>query len=152
MAIGEDFAGRQSPFELLLDELESDESPPTGAGVFIGAERLWPRASGPIGGPYFRVGAIESLYAEGQSVLEPAALPEKPATPRLKASLREIETELAAAKDVAELHRLRRRCALAAHPDRVGPLERPLAEKLMSEVNAAIDRAIKDRRFASRKI
>jgi hypothetical protein len=159
MTNGEDFALRQSQFERLLDALDADNSPP--AGALVGAERLWPRASGPIGGRYCRAGAVARFYDEGQETPksggpkseapEPAALPQPPASSRLKMNLLEINAELAVTKDLNKLRQLRRRFAFAAHPDRVGPRERPLAEKLMAEVNAAIDGAISTRKLATRK-
>jgi hypothetical protein len=144
MAIGETSAGRQSPFERLLDELDEEE-PPARGDAPAGAQNRWPRASAaPLDPLAFQSGAVETLYAESTSGRETADSPAKPVrTPDID----EIEAELAAAKTLDDLRRLRRRCALSAHPDRVGPLERPLAEKRMAEVNAAIDRAIKQRRF-----
>jgi hypothetical protein len=147
MAIGETSAGRQSPFERLLDEL--DEEPPPRDDAPAGARNRWPRASAaPLGPPAFQGGAVETLYAESESGRETAGSPAKPEKAVRPPDFLEIQTELAAAKSLDELRRLRRRCALSAHPDLVGPLERPLAEKRMAEVNAAIDRAIKQRRFA----
>ena len=166
MANGEEFAGRQSPFERLLDALDANDSPPAGAGALVGAERLWPRASGPIGGRYCRAGAVARFYDEGQETPKseapkseapksdapkPGALPPPPASSRLKTNLLEINAELAVTKDLDKLRQLRRRFAFAAHPDRVAPRERPLAEKLMAEVNAAIDGAISNRKLATRK-
>jgi hypothetical protein len=145
MAIGETSAGRQSPFERLLDELDEEEPPPRDDAP-AGAQNLWPRASAaPLSPLAFQSGAIETLYAESTGGREAAGSPAKPVRPP---DFDEIQAELAAAKTLDDLRRLRRRCALSAHPDRVGPLERPLAEKRMAEVNAAIDRAIKQRRFA----
>ncbi|MGO9428797.1 hypothetical protein [Rhodoblastus sp.] len=146
MAIAEHPAGRQSPFERVLDELDEDDSPATGAGAAPGADRLWPRASAPIGQGCLQSGAIENLYAESQIPRETLA-PEKPKKTMTATNFAEIHTELAAAKNLDELRRLRRRCALSAHPDLVAPKERPVAEKFMAEINAAIDRAIKAKRF-----
>ena len=148
MAIGETSAGRQSPFERLLDELDEEEPPPRGDAP-AGAQNLWPRASAaPLGPLAFQSGAIETLYAESTNGRETADSPAKPEQAFRATDFDEIRAELAAAKSLDDLRRLRRRCALSAHPDRVGPLDRPLAEKRMAEVNAAIDRAIKQRRFA----
>ncbi len=147
MAIGKDAAQPQRPFEALLDQLGADDSPAAARGALAGAERLWPRACSPIAGVYFPGCAVERLYAESQNPPDAAATAEKPKPPNLKMRVLQIEAELATAKDLAELRRLRRRCALAAHPDLVRPPERAQAEKLMSEVNAAIDRAIKEKRF-----
>ncbi len=149
MAIGEHPAGRQSPFERVLDELDEDDSPATDKGAALGPERLWPRASAPIGQGYFQGGAIENLYAESQSPRENLAPTEKPKKAIAATNFVEIHAELAAAKNLDELRRLRRRCALSAHPDLVGPKERPVAEKFMAEINAAIDRAIKARGFSA---
>ena len=54
----------------------------------------------------------------------------------------EVAAEIAAARGAAELHRLRRALALAAHPDRVPTEDRAEAERLMARVNAAIDDAL----------
>ncbi len=149
MAIGEHPAGRQSPFERLLGELDEYDSPAPGKGGALGAERLWPRASAPIGQGYLQVGAVENLYAESQSPRENAQPAEKPEKTMAAPNIVEIYAKLAAAKNLDELRRLRRRCALSAHPDRVGPDERPVAEKRMAEINAAIDRAIKAKGFST---
>lgn len=155
MAIGEDFAGRQSPFGRMLDELDEADSDAR-RNALAGAERLWPGAcAAPRGHSYFQTGAVETLYAEtlyaeSQSAPEAAAA-EKPRGRGRTPEIADIRRELAAARNLDDLNRLRRRCALAAHPDRVGPLERPMAEKLMAEVNASIDRAIKDKALAPRK-
>jgi len=147
MAIGEHSAGRQSPFERVLDELDEDDSAAPGKGAALSAERLWPCASAPISQGYFQAGAVQNLYAESQSPRESATPAAKLEKPFAAPNFMEIQTELAAAKNLDELRRLRRRCARSAHPDLVGPKERPLAEKLMAEVNAAVDRAIKAKRF-----
>ncbi len=156
MIIGEDFDGRQSTFERMLNELdEADSSGARRSGR--GAESLWAGACAPPRGhSFFQTGAVESLYAEalsmeGQTAPDAASMIEKATPPALTPTISEIRRELAAARNLDDLRRLRRRCALAAHPDRVGPLERPTAEKLMAEVNAAIDGAIKDKAQALRK-
>ena len=146
MAIGETSAGRQSPFERLLDELDEEE-PPRGDAP-AGARNRWPRAgAAPLGPLAFQGGAVETLYADSEGARDAATPPEKPERASPPPDFGEIQAELAAAKTLDDLRRLRRRCARAAHPDLVAPLDRPLAEKRMAEVNAAIDRAIKQRRF-----
>src|SRR5271166_4772305 len=147
MAIGEHSAGRQSPFERVLDELDEDDSAAPDKGAALSAERLWPRANVPVSQSYFQGDAVANLYTESQSARESAAPAAKLEKPFAATNFMEIQTELAAAENLDELRRLRRRCARSAHPDLVGSKERPLAEKLMAEVNAAIDRAIKAKRF-----
>ena len=88
---------------------------------------------------------MERLYRDIQPPRETAPLPEKPGRRALAADFAEIRRELASTRSPDALKRLRRRCALAVHPNRVDPLDRSTAEKFMAEVNAAIDRAIKDR-------
>ncbi len=140
MAIHADFSGRQSPFEKVLDQLEEDDSRERAAAV--GVERFWPGAwSGTPTENYRQDSAVESLYAESLDENEVAAAELPPPPP----DVAEIRRELAASRSLDDLRRLRRRCALAAHPDRVRDAERPQAEKLMAEINAAIDRAIKER-------
>jgi hypothetical protein len=95
----------------------------------------------------FQGGDVEHLYAESENGRETASPPAKPEKLLRAPDFVEIQAELAAAKSLDELRRLRRRCARSAHPDVVDLRERPLAEKRMAEVNAAIDHAIKQRRF-----
>jgi hypothetical protein len=148
MAIGGNRAGRNSPFERMLDDLEEAESLFRRNGS-VGAAAIWPGAGPtPSGESFFQGDAVISLYAESQS----RATPEAPAAeskklPERGPDMSDIRRELAAARSLGELKSLRRRCALAAHPDLVAPMERPGAERLMAEVNAAIDLAIKDGDF-----
>ena len=155
MARDEEDVGRLSPFERMLDELndaaEKDE--------ILGVERVaWPGASPvPLGEAFFPGGAVESLYVESDDAERPppepsastsSPRPEPSPAPRkldLAADFAGLRQELAAARGSGELRQLRRRCALALHPDRVAPLDRALAEKFMAEVNAAIDCAIRDK-------
>ncbi len=149
MSIDQDFGGRQSQFGRMMDELDEADTRRSASG---GAERLWPGACAtPRGHSYFQTGAVESLYAESQSGPYAAAAAEKPENRGPTPDIAAIRRELAAARSLDDLNRLRRRCALAAHPDRVGPLERPMAEKLMAEVNASIDKAIKDKALMAQK-
>ncbi len=145
MAKAEKSVRRQSPFERVLDQVE--EEAPFGRGAPFGAERLWKRAGAtPLDQSFISAGAVEGLYADsapsGESALP--ARPERPGKRAMATDFAEIRKELAAARGPEALRRLRRRCALAAHPDRVDPSDRPVAEKFMAEVNAAIDRAIKE--------
>jgi hypothetical protein len=148
MAIGGKHAGRNTPFERMLDDLEEADSLHH-RNASVGAAALWPGASAtPSGESFCLGGAVESLYAESQFPAPKAAPVRDPKMAENTADIFEIRRELAAARSLGELKSLRRRCALTAHPDRVSPLERPRAEKLMAEVNAAIDRAIKNAKFA----
>jgi hypothetical protein len=61
----------------------------------------------------------------------------------LAAHAERIRRALDKKHDADELRRLRRQCALLAHPDRAPDLNRAEAEKFMAEINAAIDEAIK---------
>ncbi len=150
MAIGGERAGRTSPFERMLDDLE-DSDLLYRRNAFVGAAALWPGASAtPSSECFFQGDAVESLYAESvcaASAAPAGKLSEKSKKAEHPLDILEILRELAAARSLGELRSLRRRCALAAHPDRVAPMDRPGAEKLMAEVNAAIDRAIKDGDF-----
>ncbi|PPQ38615.1 hypothetical protein SAMN06265338_106215 [Rhodoblastus acidophilus] len=94
-----------------------------------GVERLWLD----VGPANCRQTEIEGRYAEQQTALRlaQAGIP----------TFEEIAARIAAARSAAELHRLRRTLALAAHPDRVAAEIRADAERLMARVNAAIDEA-----------
>jgi hypothetical protein len=150
MALGEDGAGRVSPFERMLDELDEASERDVGSG----AERLWPRASPLPRAEVFVPGeAVESLYVESGGseapTQEPASSPREPFPKTrmadLAAEFAELPENLAAARSPDDLRQMRRRFALILHPDRVPPLDRALAEKWMAEVNAAIDCAIRSR-------
>jgi hypothetical protein len=93
-------------------------------------ERLWSAVSG----EGFGAATIASAYAEHQSGVAAGA--------RKLPAFGEIAAEIAAARSAAELQRLRRALALAAHPDRVAVEDRAEAERLMARVNAAIDDAL----------
>jgi hypothetical protein len=149
MARGDEDAGRISPFERMLDELDDGSE----KDEFTGVERvIWPRASPLSRGEIFLSGeAVESLYVESVGAQTPPQELHHP--PRgssegrqnidLAADFAGLRHELAAARGPDELRQLRRRCALILHPDRVALLDRALAEKFMAEVNAAIDCAIR---------
>jgi hypothetical protein len=107
-----------------------------------GVERLWSESGEPA---VYCAEPVESLYAENQEPDRSAASVATEAPVAAKPVFAEISAEIAAA-DLEHLRRLRRRCALAAHPDRVAPNQRADAERLMALVNAAIDGAIRDRR------
>lgn len=93
-----------------------------------GVERLWAKSDGEV----YDAATIASAYAEHQPVTLDQKIPD----------FDEIAAEIAAAPGAAELHRLRRALALAAHPDRVPTQRRAEAELLMARVNAAIDEAL----------
>ncbi|MBB4199344.1 hypothetical protein CCR94_05800 [Rhodoblastus sphagnicola] len=108
----------------------------------VGVARLWPDAAErrcPATG-------IASAYAEQQP--EPGApareIPDRHIPGFQIPGFTEISQRISAARGAAELHRLRRALALAAHPDRVPPEDRAEAERLMARVNAAIDRALSE--------
>ena len=144
---------RQSAFETILSELDE----PGGADFFrpvAGVERLWTE-SGDSG--VYRAAPVENFYAENQEpdrrparvapeeLLATKQIPATEAPMADKPDFARIATEIAAA-DLDQLRHLRRRCALAAHPDRVAPNQRADAERLMALVNASIDNAMRDRR------
>ncbi|MCW2284604.1 hypothetical protein M2323_002491 [Rhodoblastus acidophilus] len=95
-----------------------------------GVGGLWTKSCGEV----YDAATIASAYAEHQ----PAVAEHRPDIP----DFAEIAAEIAAARDAAELHRLRRVMARAAHPDRVPSERRAEAERLMARVNAAIDEAL----------
>jgi hypothetical protein len=144
--MAEKSTGRQSPFERVLEQVEEEGPPsPFARGAAYGAERLWKRAGATPLEQGLPAGAIENLYAEVAPRDAPTRpSPEKTGKRVLASDFAEIRKELAAIRGPDQLRRLRRRCALTAHPDRVDPADRSMAEKFMAEINAAIDRAIKD--------
>jgi len=139
----EDFGGRPSPFERLLEALDEEDPRLPEKGAFSDAERLWPRVSTASLREAFHSGeAVEALYVE---TLDPehSSAPTKPVKADLTAQFAAIRQQLARTQTLPELRQLRRHCALLLHPDRAAPLDRFLAENFMAEINAAIDRAIK---------
>ncbi len=139
----EDFGGRRSPFERLLEALDEEDPPLSEKGGFSGAERLWPRVfAAPLREAFHSGEAVEALYVETLGP-EHFSAPAEPVTADLAAKFAAIRQQLARTQSLAELRQLRRHCALLLHPDRVAPPHRFLAENFMAEVNAAIDRAIK---------
>ena len=141
-------AKAESLFERVLEQIE-EEGPHVVRGAAFGAERLWKRAGATPLDQGFSAGDIERLYAD---ILprDAAPFPKSGRTGQrvLASDFAAIRQELAAIRCPEELRRLRRRCALTAHPDRVDPADRPMAEKFMAEINAAIDRAIKGQKRA----
>jgi hypothetical protein len=148
MSLDERFRQRESAFQHLLDRIGSGS--PIGGGSFavgaagaFGGERLRPDWTEPAPAPIFRAEAIAALYEENQPPSELA-----PAAPLrqdfdLAARAEQIRRALDKKHDAEALRRLRRQCALLAHPDRAPDLNRAEAEKFMAEINAAIDEAIK---------
>jgi hypothetical protein len=147
MSLDERFRQRESAFQHLLDRIGSGS--PMGGGSFaVGAagafgERLRPDWTEPAPTPIFRAEAVAALYEENQPPGEMA-----PSAPRqqdfdLAARAEQIRRALDKQHDAEELRRLRRQCALLAHPDRAPDLNRAEAEKFMAEINAAIDEALK---------
>jgi|GEM_PF-5296943 len=149
----EDFGGRPSPFERLLEALDDEVQPSTEKGAFSAAERLWPRvSSAALREAFHSSEAVESLYVQALDVEtfyvdtlgpEHSSAPTKPVKADLTAQFAAIRQQLARTQTLPELRQLRRHCALLLHPDRAAPLDRFLAENFMAEINAAIDRAIK---------
>jgi hypothetical protein len=117
-------------FEDVLAEIEHFE-----------AERPPARPSGPFlaqaGRAAEACAAAQNLYADEQA--QSAAQTNQPA----RLNLPDLAAELSRCGASADLRRLRRRCALAAHPDRVAAPDRARAEKWLAEANASIDRALR---------
>jgi hypothetical protein len=131
----------RSAFQRLLERMEARD----GAGARITPptddERLYPRLSiPPLQG--FRAFAAVGAYAAQEEEVPP---PPKAQTPPVEAHFASIRKELRSARGVDDLRRLRRACARLVHPDRLPADERAAAERFMAEINAAIDRAIKDK-------
>jgi hypothetical protein len=145
MAVGEEFSGRQSLFQRILDELEEDEATAAPGAARIGVDGLWTRAAFPSGKGFFSGDAPAQPYEEAENRRAPPSPVEAPKPPPLDDAFAALRRDVAATRCVEDLRRLRRRCALALHPDRVGADERGQAEKFMAELNAAIDRAIRER-------
>jgi hypothetical protein len=148
MSLDERFRQRESAFQHLLDRIGSGS--PIGGGSFavraagaFGGESLRPDWTEPAPASIFRAEAVAALYEENQPPSEMA-----PSAPLrqdfdLAAHAERIRRALDKKHDADELRRLRRQCALLAHPDRAPDLNRAEAEKFMAEINAAIDEAIK---------
>ncbi len=100
---------------------------------------------------HVRDGAVAKHYAEHQFVREAEPAPPPAEHFDLAARAAQIRQEFGKALGLEDLRRLRRRCALLAHPDRAPGLYRGEAEKFMAEINAAIDAAIKSQRGAPPK-
>jgi hypothetical protein len=162
MFLDERLRRHESAFERLLEQIESGGPPavriapaPTAAvpsASVLGDEKLWPRWTEQARSHPMHAGAVATLYAEHQSVREAEPAPAPPAEPfDLAARAAQIRREFGKASGLEDLRRLRRRCALLAHPDRAPGLHRAQAEQFMAEINAAIDAAIKSRRVAPPK-
>lgn len=147
MSLDERFRQRESAFQRLLDRIGSGSG--IGGGSFaispgaFGGERLRPDWTEPAPAPIFQAEAVAALYAENQPPSETA-----PSAPLrqdfdLAARAEQIRRALHKKHDADELRRLRRQCALLAHPDRAPDPDRAEAEKFMAEINAAIDDALK---------
>lgn len=147
MAAGEDFSGRQSPFQRILDELDDEAPPFDSMSRLFGVDALW-RAAPPSAGTDSPATEASGAYAESEgphAAEKPAAPAESPRPPDLRKVFAEIRADLAMTRGVDDLRKLRWRCALALHPDRVPKADRAQAEKFMAEINAGIDRAIREK-------
>jgi hypothetical protein len=146
MSLDERLRRHESAFERLLDQIESARPAMVRIAAAPGDETLWPRWSEPPRTPLFGTGAVTALYAEHQPMGEADSAPTLAAEPfDLAARAAQIRHEFGKTRGLDDLRRLRRRCALLAHPDRAPGLDRAAAEQFMAEINAAIDEAIKSR-------
>jgi hypothetical protein len=145
MSLDERFRQRESAFQRLLDRLGPRSRLPVPAATMFGGERLRPNWSEPAPAPICGAAAIAALYEENQ----PPSESPQPSPPQqdfdLAARAQRIRRALCKKHDAEELRRLRRQCALLAHPDRAPGPNRAEAEAFMAEINAAIDEALKSR-------
>jgi hypothetical protein len=134
------FAPR-SAFESLLERIEarSDGDPRLTPALDEG--RVHARLSVP---PQQAFRAL-AAFAAYDALAEDSPRPPKTQALPLEAHFASIRGELRAARGAEDLRRLRRTCALLVHPDRLPPAERAPAEGFMAEINAAIDRAIREK-------
>jgi hypothetical protein len=151
MSLDERLPRHESAFERLLEQIESGGAPAIPIAAVLGDEKLWPRWTEPARTHAVRAAAVATLYAEHQFVRETEPAPPPAEHFDLAARAAQIRWEFGKALGLEDLRRLRRRCALLAHPDRAPGLHRVQAEKFMAEINAAIDAAIKSRRLTPPK-
>lgn len=138
---------RRHAFEDALDEalLDADGNPILLDGS---ADRVTGPSVGslgdiPVASGYVAAASITQAY-EAEAVAVPLARPPPAPVQRPGAAAAALVSRLAArAHAPGELQRLRRRFAACHHPDRVPADLREEAMRAMSEVNAAIDRALK---------
>jgi hypothetical protein len=136
------FRPRPDAFNRLLDQI-AIESPPT-IQVVAGDEKLRPRWTDPPRAPLPGTTTVSALYAENLPPGAPETTPAHEHDLDFAARAAEIRAELRQTIGIDGLRRLRRRCALLAHPDRTPGPDRARAEAFMAEINAAIDAAIRD--------
>lgn len=143
MSLDPRFPLRPDTFERLLDQIEL-ESPAT-IQVVAGDEKLRPLWTDPPRAPLPGTATVSALYAENLPPRAPEATPAPEQDIDFTARAAEIRLELQQTASIDGLRRLRRRCALLAHPDLTPGKDRGRAEKFMAEINAAIDAAIRNR-------
>ncbi|WP_298356136.1 hypothetical protein [Rhodoblastus sp.] len=134
------FAPR-SAFESLLERIESRSGGEPRLTPALAEGRIHARLSVPPR-QAFRALAAFAAYA---TLSEDSPRPPRAQPLPLEAHFARIREEVRAARDAEDLRRLRRTCALLVHPDRLPPAERAPAEGFMAEINAAIDRAIREK-------
>lgn len=139
MSGGEGQFRREETFQRLLETVAARVVMRERIGAGAGEIRLWPRCAETPQTSISGASAVVAAYAAH------AVAPANPEPPALAPEFARIREELRADLRVEELRRLRRRCALLAHPDRTLADDRALAEDFLAEINAAIDRAIKNK-------
>ena len=128
-------------FESLLERIEAQSGGEPRRTPALDEGRVHARLSVPPR-QAFRAFAGFAAY---DALAEDSPLPPKAQALPLEAHFARIREEVRAARDAEDLRRLRRTSALLIHPDRLPPAERAPAEGFMAEINAAIDRAIREK-------
>ncbi|HUO53739.1 MAG TPA: hypothetical protein VMU18_03285 [Rhodoblastus sp.] len=138
------FSCRSSAFEQLLERIETRAQAGGQIAPPVAEEWLAPRFAGFPGKAFRFAAAIAAAYGAQQPPEENAPEKKEP-RPSFDLLCARIRADFQGARSADDFRRLRRRCALLVHPDRLPEGERAKAEKFMAELNAAIDRAIKAR-------
>lgn len=99
---------------------------------------------------YVPTDRLTKAYSDVPFVAPPPP-PKEPQRPQLsEAEAVAQELNLAAARSIADIKRIRRNFALHNHPDRVSPSKREEATRRMIIANTLIDRALKESAFLHR--
>jgi hypothetical protein len=130
-----------SGFESLLERIEARTGGRPRLNAALDEARLHARLSVPPPQAFRAFAAVAAYNGLAEDCPPP---PEAQSVP-LEAHFAHIRNELRATRCAEDLKRLRRTCALLVHPDRLPPSERASAERFMAEINAAIDRAIREK-------
>jgi len=136
---------RVESFGRLLDRIETGGGPTLRIDGFRGDEKFWPHASDSRCAWDMGAAAVTAAYAENLPPREPDSAPAREAfdfAAQAERIRKKIDQSRGARLGLEDMRRLRRRCALLAHPDRAAAIDRAEAERLMAEINAAIDEAI----------